>query len=177
MPRPNRSISVAALAAFLLVAAVASEAGPWGSIGSFNSFESAQRVETVVAEALSESPRTLGVDMPGAAAFQVVRGPHGDAVAANERARHAKSLGYADEMDELAPGARAPQRSSTIKPTQEPALEAPPGYALHKLRRSAERGENADGTGEAEALSEGEGANAICKLSGRLPSVKSCDER
>lgn len=70
-------------------------------------------------------------------------------------------------------GQRAPQTHGkpTIKPTEEPALEAPSGYALHRLPRTGDAVAGAplppDGSEES--------AGAICRIFGWLPFVKSCD--
>lgn len=59
----------------------------------------------------------------------------------------------------------------TIQPTEEPALEAPSGYALHRLPRAG------DAVGGPPLPPDGseESAGAICRIFGWLPFVKSCD--
>lgn len=63
------------------------------------------------------------------------------------------------------------QRKPTIKPTEEPALEAPSDYTLHRLPRAGQAG----GEPPAPRGSPEDSTGAICRVFGWLPFVKSCD--
>ena len=79
--------------------------------------------------------------------------------------------GNLEDLTNLPQAVPRTQRKPTIKPTEEPALEAPSDYTLHRLPRSGQ----AAGELPAPRGSPEDSSGAICRIFGWLPFVNSCD--